>query len=136
MEVGATMTRNQRQEALARAYVQAVAAQAGLSFTPRATDYGIDLSLYAMNNWDKWIDPRVRQVKPADIQRYLLARGWRPISSPRRQLLFFEEPRGHQGKPVTQTVPASDGGSDYLDAVVRVITNLAALEDRFAGDEW
>ena len=87
-----------------------------------------------MNNWDKWIDPRVRQVKPADIQRYLLARGWRPISSPRRQLLFFEEPRGHQGKPVTQTVPASDGGSDYLDAVVRVITNLAALEDRFAGD--
>ena len=48
MEVGATMTRNQRQEALARAYVQAVAAQAGLSFTPRATDYGIDLSLYAI----------------------------------------------------------------------------------------
>ena len=42
------MTRNQRQEALSRAYVQAVAAQAGLSHTPRATDYGIDLSLYAV----------------------------------------------------------------------------------------
>jgi hypothetical protein len=42
------MTRNQRQEALSRAYVQAVAAQAGFSHTPRATDYGIDLSLYAV----------------------------------------------------------------------------------------
>jgi hypothetical protein len=42
------MTRNQRQEALSRAYVQAIAAQAGLSHTPRATDYGIDLSLYVV----------------------------------------------------------------------------------------
>jgi Domain of unknown function (DUF4365) len=40
------MTRNQRQEALSRAYVQAVAAQAGFGHTPRQTDYGIDLSLY------------------------------------------------------------------------------------------
>lgn len=42
------MTRNQRQEALSRAYVQAVAARAGLSHTPRATDYGIDLALHAV----------------------------------------------------------------------------------------
>jgi hypothetical protein len=42
------MTRNQRQEALSRAYVQVVAAQVGFSHTPRTTDYGIDLSLYAV----------------------------------------------------------------------------------------
>jgi hypothetical protein len=42
------MTRNQRQEALSRAYVHAVAAMAGFSRTARATDYGIDLSLYAV----------------------------------------------------------------------------------------
>src|SRR4051794_13414078 len=40
------MTRNQRQEALSRAYVQAIAARAGLGHTPRANDYGIDLSLH------------------------------------------------------------------------------------------
>jgi hypothetical protein len=40
------MTRNQRQEALSRAYVQAIAAQAGMGHTPRMNDYGIDLSIH------------------------------------------------------------------------------------------
>jgi hypothetical protein len=40
------MTKNQRQEALSLAYVQAIAAQAGVGYTRRQTDYGIDLSLH------------------------------------------------------------------------------------------
>jgi Domain of unknown function (DUF4365) len=40
------MTRNQRQEALSRAYVQAIAGQAGMGHTPRMNDYGIDLSIH------------------------------------------------------------------------------------------
>jgi hypothetical protein len=39
------MTRNHRQEALCRAYVQAVAALAGLATSKPEPDYGIDLSL-------------------------------------------------------------------------------------------
>jgi hypothetical protein len=39
------MTRAHRQEALSRAYVQAVAAQAGLLWGKTDLDYGIDLSL-------------------------------------------------------------------------------------------
>jgi hypothetical protein len=39
------MTREHRQEALCRAYVQAVAAQAGLLWSKTEPDYGIDLSL-------------------------------------------------------------------------------------------
>jgi hypothetical protein len=39
------MTRAHRQEALCRAYVQAVAAQAGLLWSRTDLDYGIDLSL-------------------------------------------------------------------------------------------
>jgi hypothetical protein len=31
-------------------------------------------------------------------------------------------------------VPANESGSDYRDGIVRVITNLAALEDRYAVD--
>jgi hypothetical protein len=39
------ITRAHRQEALCRAYVQAVAAQAGLLWGRSEVDYGIDLSL-------------------------------------------------------------------------------------------
>lgn len=42
------MTRAHRQEALCRAYVQAVAAQAGLLYSRPDPDYGIDLSLRAV----------------------------------------------------------------------------------------
>ena len=39
------LTKNHRQEALSRAYVQAVAGQAGLICSKPDPDYGIDLSL-------------------------------------------------------------------------------------------
>ena len=42
------LTRAHRQEALSRAYVLAVAAQAGFSYSTHGNDYGIDLSLRAM----------------------------------------------------------------------------------------
>jgi hypothetical protein len=42
------LTRNHRQEALSRAYVQAVAACAGLGLSRPDLDYGIDLSLHAI----------------------------------------------------------------------------------------
>jgi hypothetical protein len=87
-----------------------------------------------MSNMDKWVDPRVRLVKAANLHAYLLGRGWKLKPSPRPQVLLFEEPPGHPGKPVLQTVPANEGGSDYIDTVVRVITNLAAVEDRYAVD--
>ena len=83
-----------------------------------------------MNNLDQWVDPRVRRVKAAGLHAYLLARGWRPRPSPRPQLRAFEEPQGANGKPVLQTVPADEEGSDYADSVARIITNLAVLEGR------
>lgn len=42
------MTRNHRQEALCRAYVRAIAAQAGWICSQPETDYGIDLCLRAV----------------------------------------------------------------------------------------
>jgi hypothetical protein len=39
------LTRNHRQEALSRAYVRAIAAQAGVTVSEPENDYGIDLSL-------------------------------------------------------------------------------------------
>jgi hypothetical protein len=40
------LTRNHRQEALCRAYIQAIAARSGMSSSMPAPDYGTDLSLH------------------------------------------------------------------------------------------
>jgi hypothetical protein len=85
-----------------------------------------------MNSTNPWIDPRVQQVRAANLHAYLLRRGWKLKPSRRPQVLLFEEPPGPGGKRIVQSVPAKDGGSGYLDCIVRVITNLAALEDRLA----
>jgi hypothetical protein len=44
-EATVVLTRNHRQEALSRAYIHAIAAQAGLSYSIPMPDYGIDISL-------------------------------------------------------------------------------------------
>jgi hypothetical protein len=85
-----------------------------------------------MSNMDRWVDPRIRLVKAANLHAYLKARGWKSKPSPRPQVLLFEEPAGHDGEPGLQTVPAHDGVSDCADAMARVVTNLAAVEDRSA----
>ena len=45
------MTRNHRQEALCRAYVQAIAARCGMSSSVPAPDYGTDLSLHDIETY-------------------------------------------------------------------------------------
>lgn len=50
------ITRNHRQESLSRAYVQAVAAQAGLICSVPNLDYGIDLSLREVDEIDGFVD--------------------------------------------------------------------------------
>lgn len=59
------LTRSHRQEALSRAYVRAVAAQAGLGVTEPESDYGIDMSLRVISLRDN----RRRDVGPQiDLQ--------------------------------------------------------------------
>jgi hypothetical protein len=55
------MTRAHRQEALCRAYVQAIAAGAGLLASRPEPDYGIDLSLRSVGVHDK-------RRRDADVQ--------------------------------------------------------------------
>lgn len=87
-----------------------------------------------MNNMDRWVDPRVQLVQVADLCAYLRSRGWTLKPFPRPQVLMFEEPLGHEGEPIVQAVPASEKFRGYRDEVVGVITNLAAIEDRYAVD--
>ena len=79
-----------------------------------------------------WIDPRVQAVRAADAQAYLRRHGWKPKPFPRPQVLLFEGPPADDGEPIVQMVPASEGGSDYLQCIINLITSLALLEDRYA----
>lgn len=81
-----------------------------------------------------WIDPRVRSVRVVDVQIYLLRRGWKPRPSSRPQMLLFEGPPADDGEPLLQAVPATESGSDYVQRIIDVITNLSVLEDRYAVD--
>jgi hypothetical protein len=61
MARGGIMTRGHRQEALCRAYVQAIAALAGVGTSVPPPDYGIDLSLRNIEKrGQRYLDTRVQ----------------------------------------------------------------------------
>jgi hypothetical protein len=49
------MTREDRQEALSLAYIQAVAACAGMTYSVRSKDYGIDITLHEVVRRDNYL---------------------------------------------------------------------------------
>jgi hypothetical protein len=53
------ITRNHRQESLSRAYVQAVAARAGVVCSVPELDYGVDCTLRAVDEADGFVDAGV-----------------------------------------------------------------------------
>ena len=55
------LPRNQRQEALSRAYVRAVAARAGVLCTDTTQDFGIDLFFRAVGNRRLPLSPLVQR---------------------------------------------------------------------------
>jgi hypothetical protein len=87
---------------------------------------------FLSNRLTPWIDPRIFAVRVAQVESYLLRHGWKRRPSPRPQLLFFEGPQADDGEPILQPVPSAERGSDYVQRIVEVITNLALIEDRYA----
>jgi hypothetical protein len=81
-----------------------------------------------------WIDPRVQQVRVADMRSYLLDHGWKPKPSPRPQIDLFEGPLDDDGKPIVLLVPATKKGRDYFQRIIELISSLAVIEDRYAVD--
>jgi hypothetical protein len=82
-----------------------------------------------MNPW-RWVDPRVRSVRVADLRAYLLGRGWKVRPSPNPDTLLFEEPPVEGGEPFLQAVPSSEGFSDYPRHIAELLTTLSEIEDR------
>ncbi len=83
-----------------------------------------------MNNLGRWIDPRIRAVRVADVRSYLEARGWRSRPYPLPELLVFEGPPDDAGRPIVQVLPSSESLADYPQRVIELITALSVIEDR------
>ena len=82
----------------------------------------------------RWTDPRLYSVRVADLQAYLLHRGWKPVPPDRPRVLVFQEPTGNEEGPLYQFVPESENWDGYRAQVYELIAALAQIEDRYAGD--
>jgi hypothetical protein len=82
----------------------------------------------------RWIDPRLYSVRPADLQAYLVHKGWKPVPPDRPGFLVFEEPTHGEGGPLYQFVPLDEAWEGYPAQVYDLIAALALIEDRYAGD--
>jgi hypothetical protein len=84
----------------------------------------------------RWIDPRVRTLRLADVTAYLRSRDWKELPPDRPGLLAFQEPTGElvNGRPLCQFVPNSEAYEDYPLRLFELLTGLAEFEDRQAAD--
>jgi hypothetical protein len=79
-----------------------------------------------------WIDPRVHQVRPVQVEAYMIRHGWRSVPFPRPEVRLYEGPTADDGRPMTQLVPVATQVDDYGKRVIDLITNLAVIEQRRA----
>jgi hypothetical protein len=81
----------------------------------------------------RWLDPRLHAVRVADIQKYLLRKGWKPVPPDRPHVLVFEEPTTGEGGSLYQFVPDTEQRRDYVARVYELLAGVAEVENRHAG---
>jgi hypothetical protein len=86
------------------------------------------------NLYRRWIDPRVRTLRLADVLAYLRQRGWTQVPSDREGFLVFQEPpgTGPEGGVFYQFVPDSEKYDIYPRLMFDLLTGVAEAEDRQA----
>jgi hypothetical protein len=82
----------------------------------------------------RWIDPRLYSVRTADVEAYLLHKGWKAMAPDRPGVLVFQEPAVDASDPLYQFVPLDDQWEGYPAQVYELIAAVAEVEDRYAGD--
>jgi hypothetical protein len=81
-----------------------------------------------------WIDPRICQLQPEQVQRYLLANGWTvtgPAADP--QLIRFDVTNGDENAP-TLFLPVKVDTGPVLRWLIDLVSDLAIWQDRYAAD--
>lgn len=82
----------------------------------------------------RWMDPRLRQVRVANIVAYLRSKGWKPMPPDSPHEFVFQEPDLAPDGPLYQWVPVTEQRRDYLARIYELLAALGEIEDRYAGD--
>jgi hypothetical protein len=83
---------------------------------------------------NRWIDPRITEVRPEAAQAYLLNRGWKPLGPASNPLmLMFEAPGGGNDAP-TVFLPLRIDEGPLLQRMIDLVADLSRFEDRWAVD--
>lgn len=82
----------------------------------------------------RWIDPRLRQVRVANIVAYLRSKGWKSVPPDGPHDLVFQEPIPTPEGPLYQWIPVTEQRRDYLARIYELLAALGEIEDRYAGD--
>jgi hypothetical protein len=80
-----------------------------------------------------WVDPRVLDLRPAEVEAYLRRHGWQEADSAVPQTKRFLSPvRGSDREAVL--VPGAVDDGPLANLLVECVGKLAAWEDRYAGE--
>lgn len=87
------------------------------------------------DQYRRWIDPRVRTLRLAEVIGYLLREGWKELPADRPGYRAFQEPEGATlgGRPLCQFVPDSEE-DDLPLRMFELITGIAEVENRPAAE--
>lgn len=82
----------------------------------------------------RWVDPRVYNLRLADVIAYLESQGWKQVPTDRDHNLVFREPdwAPHRGEPYYQFLPDAEDYDIYGQVIFELITGIAEYEKRWA----
>ncbi len=83
---------------------------------------------------NRWIDPRITQIRPEAAQAYLLSHGWKLIGPAAHPvMLLFEGPEAGEDTP-TVLLPLQMDEGPLLQRMIDLVADLSRFEDRWAVD--
>src|SRR5262245_2433609 len=87
------------------------------------------------DQYRRWIDPRFRGLRTAEVVAYLRRHGWTEVPSDRSGFLVFQEPptEGNE-QPFCQFVPDFEDADDYPQRMFELLTGVAEAENRQASE--
>ncbi len=81
---------------------------------------------------NRWIDPRISQVRPEAAQSYLLSHGWKLVGPALNPLmLLFEGPENGEDTP-SVLLPLQLDEGPMLQRMIDLVADLSRFEDRWA----
>jgi hypothetical protein len=80
-----------------------------------------------VNPW-RWVDPRAKDVRYGDLERYLRRHGWQTQPNPNPKVVKYVKDFGKGFRPVI-LLPATEVIEDIPD-IISTITNLSEYEGR------